>query len=148
MVLQDPALVLGDHLLAALDLGVVELLDAAARCANEVVVVRAFIELVDRLAAFEVAALQNAGLLELREHAVDGGQADVGAVFEQHAKHVLGRHVALFARLENLQNLQAGQGGLQAGAFELVNVVGHGSKVLPAGLKNPAATMIDHIATP
>ena len=37
------------------------------------------------------------GLLELRQHAVHRGQADVRALVEQHAEHVLGRHVALRA---------------------------------------------------
>jgi hypothetical protein len=41
---------------------------------TKVVVVLAFVELVNRLAAFEVAADQNARLLELREHAVHRGQ--------------------------------------------------------------------------
>jgi hypothetical protein len=124
VVLQDPALVLGNHLLAAFDLGVVELLDLAARRADQVVVVRAFVQLVDRLAAFEVAALQDAGLLELREHAVHRGQADVGMLVQQHAKHVFGRHVPLAAGLEDLENLQAWQCGLEAGILEFVDI-GH-----------------------
>jgi hypothetical protein len=42
-----------------------------------VVVVLAFVEFVNGLAALEVAAAENAGLLELRQHAVHRGQADV-----------------------------------------------------------------------
>ena len=37
------------------------------------------------LPRLEVAARQDAGLLELHQHAVDGGQADVGVLGEQHA---------------------------------------------------------------
>jgi HPr kinase/phosphorylase len=70
---------------------------------------------------------QDAGLLELGQHAVDGGQADVGAVFQQHAEHVFRRHVALLALLEDLQDLQARQGGLQAGVLEFVDVAMGGS---------------------
>jgi hypothetical protein len=90
-----------------------------------------------------VAARQDAGLLELREHAVNGGQADVRALFQQHAEHVFGRHVALCALLEHVQDLQPRQRGLQAGALEFVDV-GHG---LPAG--RPAGQPLqsfDHIA--
>ena len=121
-------LALATRVLALLDLGVVELLDPAAVQAHQVVVVRALVEFVDRLAALEMAAGQDAGLLELRQHAVHGGQADVGALFQQHPEHVFGRHVPLRALLEHVQDLQARQRGLQAGALEFVDV-GHG---LPA----------------
>ena len=120
----------GHVVLAFFDLGVVELFDLAAVQAHQVVVVLAFVDLIDRLARLKIAAVKQARLYKLGQHAVHSGQADVGAVFEQHAEHVLGRHVALFARLENFQNLQAGQGGFQAGTFQLVDVVGHGNKVL------------------
>jgi hypothetical protein len=59
-----------------------------------VVVVLALVELEDRLAGLEVAARQQPGLLELHQHAVDRGQADVGAFGEQRLEHILGRHVA------------------------------------------------------
>ncbi|MNR41666.1 hypothetical protein D3C85_1600820 [compost metagenome] len=82
----------------------------------------AFVELVDRLGALEVAADQDARLLELRQDAVDRGQTDVRTLVEQHAKDIFGRHVALRALLEDLQDLQAGQGGLEARAFEFVDI--------------------------
>ena len=63
--------------LALLDLGVVELLDPTAVQAHQMVVVLALIELVDRLVALEMAANQDTGLLELRQHPVDRGQANV-----------------------------------------------------------------------
>ena len=66
MVRDSEALGLGDRLLAAFDLGVVKLFDLAAIKANEVVVVLAFVELVNRFAALKLAATQNAGLFELR----------------------------------------------------------------------------------
>ncbi|MNN66999.1 hypothetical protein D3C81_1826050 [compost metagenome] len=86
------------------------------------VVVLAFVELVDCLGTFEVAADQDAGLFKLHEHAVDRGQADVRAFVQQHAEHVFGRHVALRAFLEDLQNLQAWQGGFEARVFEFVDI--------------------------
>src|SRR3990167_86630 len=144
VVLHQPALGLGHGLLAFFNLGVVELLHLAARRADEVVVVLPFVEFVHRLAALEIAADQDAGLLELREHAVDRGQANVRTLFQQHAEHIFGRHVALLAFLEDLQNLQAGQRGLESRAFEFVDV-GHGMVFRDAGLglkrRRPAATM-------
>ena len=64
------ALELGHVVLPLLDLRVVELLHPPAVQAHQVVVVLAFVEFVHRLAALEVAAAEDAGLLELREHAV------------------------------------------------------------------------------
>ena len=65
--------------LALLDLRVVELLDAAALQADEVVVVAALVQLEHGLAGLEVVADEQPGLLELRQHAVDRGEADVEA---------------------------------------------------------------------
>jgi hypothetical protein len=50
------------------DLDVVELFDMAAVQAHQVVVVLAFVELEDRLARLEIAALQQPGLLKLHQH--------------------------------------------------------------------------------
>ncbi len=140
MVLQDPALALGDNLLTLLDLGVVKLFDPTAGRAHQVVVVLTFIELVDGLAAFKVAATQDAGLLELGQHPVHRGQPHIGAVFQQHPKNVFGRHVALLAFLEHVQNFQAGQRGLEAGIFEFFDI-GHGctlGREGAKGAKNPS----------
>src|SRR6218665_1449463 len=104
VVLYHPALGLGHRLLALFYLGVVELL---------------------HLATLEVAAAQDAGLRELCQHPVHRGQANVRALLQQHAKNAFGSHVALAALLEDIQNLQARQRGLQARAFEFVDI-GHG----------------------
>jgi hypothetical protein len=60
-----------------------------------VVVVLPFVELIDCLAALKVASGQDVGLLKLRQHAVNGGQAHIGFFFQQHAVHVFCRHVTL-----------------------------------------------------
>jgi hypothetical protein len=77
------AALLGDLVLALLDLGVVELLDLAALQADQVVVVLALVQFEDRLAGLEVMPLQQARLLELGQHPIDRGQADVHAVGQQ-----------------------------------------------------------------
>src|ERR1700704_6584429 len=83
VVVDLEAALLGDLVLALLDLGVVELLHAAALKAHQVVVVAALVQLVDRLAALEVVAHQQPRLLELREDAVDRGEPDVGMSLEE-----------------------------------------------------------------
>ena len=70
---------------------VVELLDAAALQADQVVVVPALVQLEHRLAGLEMLARQQAGLLELRENSVDRGESNVHAFGDQRLVHVLGR---------------------------------------------------------
>ena len=115
----------GNVLLAALNFGVEEFLDPAAIEAHQMVVVLTFIDLVDRLARLEVAAVEQAGLLELRQHPVHRGQTDVGAVFEQHPEDIFSGHVALLAGLEDFKNLQPRQRRLQARALQFIDVA-HG----------------------
>ena len=124
MVGNRKALVQRHCLLTFFNLGIVELLDLAAVQAHQVIVVLTFIDFVHRLARLKVTSIEQAGLLELGQYAVNRGQADVGAFFKQHAKHVFGRHVALPPELKNLQDFQARQRGLEAGAFNFFDV-GH-----------------------
>ena len=126
MVADREAALLGDLVLSALDLGVEEFLDLAALHADQVVVMAAFVEFEDRLAGFEVVALEQAGLLELRQHAIDGGQADVHAFVHQRAVDVLGSQVALIRALKEVEDLQARVGRLETDAFQVLGVVGHG----------------------
>ena len=125
MVGDGKTLGFGDRMLALLDFGVVELFHFAAIQTHEVVVVLARVELIDRLAAFKMAAAQNPGLLELGQHTVDRGQTDVGALSQQHPINVLGRHVAPRVLLKDFQYLQSRQGGLESGTFEFVDIA-HG----------------------
>jgi len=89
------------------------------------VVVMAFIELINGLAAFEIVPAQNARLLELCQDTVNRGQTDVGVVQQQLPKNIFSRHVPLRAALENLQNFQTGQSGFEAVVFEFVDLA-HG----------------------
>src|SRR4051812_47271234 len=99
--------------LALLDVGVVELLDAAALKAHEVVVVAALVQLENRLARLEVLARKQSGLLELGEHAVHGGKADVDAFADERLVHVLGGQMTHLARLEELEDLAPWQRRLE-----------------------------------
>ena len=87
-----------------------------------------FVEFEDRLARLEMMALQQAGLLELGQDAVDGGEADVESVGQQVAVDVLGGDVArrafILQLVEEVENLQARIGCLEADALEVVGM-GH-----------------------
>src|SRR6188474_2043765 len=113
MPAQLEAALLRDVALALLDLGVVELLDAAALQADQVVVVAALVELEDRLAGLEMLARQQPGLLELRENPVDGCESNVHAFGDQRLVDVFCRQVANLARLEQLQDPAPRQRGLE-----------------------------------
>ena len=78
---RSPAPMLAVRGLAVTDDEGVKLLDSPALQAHQVVVVAALVELEDRLAGFEVLPRKQPGLLELREHPVDGGEPDVSYNF-------------------------------------------------------------------
>jgi len=55
--------------------------------------------------------LQQAGVFELRQHAIDGGQARVQTLRDQLLIHVLGREVAHLAFLKQAENFEARRSG-------------------------------------
>jgi len=118
----------GDLTLPLLDAVVGELLDPAAVGAHDVVVVLALVELEDGRAALEVMASHEPGGLELRQHAVHGGEPDVLVGIEQASVHVLSAHVARLARGQDLEDLESRHGDLQAGTAQLRRF--HGLPVL------------------
>jgi hypothetical protein len=75
---------------------------------------RAFIQLEDRRAAFEMMALDQLGRFELREHPIDRGKADVLALVDQRAIDILGRQVATVIAREDLEDLHARQRDLES----------------------------------
>jgi outer membrane protein assembly factor BamE len=68
-----------------------------------------------------VLAGQQARLFELREHAVDGGEADIDALGKERLVHVLGRKVPHLARFEQLEDLAPGQGRLEAAVLQALH---------------------------
>jgi len=90
----------GNIVLTLLNTGVVKLFNAAAIKAHQVVMVLALVEFIDRFAAFKLTARQNTGLLKLHQHAVDGGQTNIGTLLQSETVNVLGAHVPLPAFLE------------------------------------------------
>lgn len=106
--------------LAFFDFRVVKLFYPTAIEADQVVMVRAFVELIDRFAALKITAREQARLFKLCQHAVHRGQANVGVLAQQNAVHIFSCHVPLRATLKNLHDLQARQCRLEAGVFEFV----------------------------
>ena len=113
MVVDLEAAIRGDLVLALLDLGVVELLDAPALYAHEMVVMPALVQLEHRLAGLEVVADEEPRLLELGEHAIDRREPGLGAVPGQELVDLLGGEVPHRALLEQLEYAQARQRRLQ-----------------------------------
>lgn len=107
--------------LALFDLRVKKLFNPAAVQTDQMVMMLPFVQLINRLVAFKMAASQNVGLLKLRQHPINGGQRHIGVLLQQHPINVFGRHVPLRAALEDFQNLAPRHGHLQAGTLEVVN---------------------------
>ena len=99
------------------------------------VVVFAFIELIHRALTFKMAAGEDVCLLKLHQYAVNGGQTNVDVLQHQLAIYILGRHVALAAGLEHVQNFESRQGSFKANVFK---VVGVGHEVFPRRAKQGA----------
>ena len=145
MLGQGEASFFGHSLLSLLDLGVVELFHPTAIQADQMVVVLALVEFEHCLAALEIAATQNPGLFKLGENPIDRGQANIGALIQQHPKYVLRAHMPLGAFLKNLQNLQSWQSRFEAGALEFFDV-GHAWVLFRRRWRQPLQWS-DHIAS-
>lgn len=111
------AALLSHLLLTLFDFVIEKLFHAAAVQADQVVVMRAFIQFEHRLAGFKMVSMEQAGLFELGKHAIYRRQADVHVFCQQDLVYVLGAQVTNRAVLENIENLESRQGGLQATGF-------------------------------
>lgn len=106
-----------DPLLAFFDLGIKELFNLAATQAHQMIVMRAFIQFKHGLAGFKVVALQQAGLFELRQDAVNRCQANIEIVIQQHFVDIFSTQVPHFGILKNIKDFQARQRGFEAAGF-------------------------------
>ena len=134
---------LGNGLLAQFDFGVIKLFHPATVQTDQMVVVLSLIEFVNRFTAFEMVAVQDAGLLELRQYPVHGRQTNVGAFQQQLPENVFRSHVPLYALVENLEDFQPRGCDLQAIVLEVVDL--HGAwkwEGLSAGSRRYNAPMI------
>ena len=120
MFLDHVAVLGGDFVLQPLDLRAGELDHLARLDVHHVVVVLAAVEFVHRLAALEIVLEHQARRLELGEHAVDGGQADVVALLQQLPVDVLGREVPGAGRFEHVEDADSGVRDLEAGLAQVL----------------------------
>ncbi|CAM2149485.1 protein of unknown function [Pararobbsia alpina] len=134
MFVQREAALGCNGLLTAFDFGVVEFFDAAAVHADQVVVVRAFVEFEHSLARLEITACEQARLLELRQYAIHRRKPDIELFMQQVPIDIFGGQMSHAAVLKNLENLEARQGRFQADIFQ-VGGIGHGSASLEYNTK-------------
>ena len=117
MIDNAEAVFFGDSVLQRLDFLAVELNHRAAFHAHDMVVVAAFVQFIYRLARFEMVAQQDTRLLKLRQHAVNGGNADFNALIQQNAVHIFGAQMFFCVCFKQIQNFQARAGHLQTVVF-------------------------------
>jgi hypothetical protein len=118
-------MLLGDGMLATLDFLVEKLFDMTALQAEQMIVMAATVEFVNRLVIVEMMPNQNAGMLELGQDAIHRGEADIDAVSKQKTVNIIRRQVAPIGLLEQGENFQARTGNFQAQGLELISA-GHG----------------------
>ena len=117
MIVNGEAAFGGDFFLAAFNFCVVKFFHAATLQAHQMVVVAALVELVNRLAAFEMVAYQQPGLFELGKDPIHGSKSDIHVFREKHAVYIFGGEMAYFALFEQVKNFQARQGGFESDVF-------------------------------
>ena len=110
---QHIAQLVGDLFLELFDLFVVEFYNSVCCCAHEVIMVFAMINFEDRMTSIEVMPFYQASLLELGQHAVYGGQANIVAGIEQRFIDVLSAHVMIVGLREDLKYLDAREGDFE-----------------------------------
>ena len=109
-------MLLGDLLLAALDHLVEELDDLAALEAHHMIMVLLLRDLEHGVPPIEVVTDHQARRLELGQHTIDGGEANVFTGIQQSLVDILGAQVMLALGIfQDLQNLDARQGHLETG---------------------------------
>ena len=130
MIADRETAILRDAALTPFDFRVIELFDATALHADEMIVMARVFQLEHRLARLEVMALQKSRVLELGQHAIDRRQSGIEALFGEQAIDVFGGKVPHRALLEQLEDPQSWHGGLEADRFEVVHVA-HRSIIAP-----------------
>jgi len=106
----------GDGALALFDGFIHELIHPAAFHADDMVMMRAFVEFEDRMATFKMVSGHQTRRLELGKHSVDRRQTDVFALIQQRLVDIFGAHVAVgLVALQEFQDFHPGQRDLQAG---------------------------------
>src|SRR5690349_21458205 len=115
------------------------------------VVMRTLVQFEHCHAVFEMMAGDESGRLELRQHPVDGGKADVLVRVQQSPVDVLRGEVARRAALENFEDFQARQRDLEACLAKILTFHSRSpvrSKRLTAMMRARLFPQTDRHATP
>src|SRR5690606_6267401 len=123
MAFQHKVIVLGDFELTLFNFRVGELDHFPANGTYQVVVVIAIVQFINSLAIIKLAAGQDAGLLELREHPVDSGQTDIDVFGNKQTIHIFGTQVTNFCFAEDIQDLEPRESGFETHAFQFTGIV-------------------------
>lgn len=107
MLMDFKAAAVGGLVLQLFDLFVAEFFHMPTLQADDMVVVAALVELEHRFAAFKVMPHQQAGLLELRQHAIHSRQPDIVASIDHYLIDVFGREMTFVAFFKQLKDFQA-----------------------------------------
>ena len=108
----------GDLPLALFDQLVMELFDSSAAYADNVVMMILDGDFEYRATALELESADQAGLLALGQNPVDGCDADLFTLLDQHLIEVFCADVTAAIVLQHLQNLDAGKRNLKTGFLE------------------------------
>ena len=112
---------IADHLtLALFDHFVIKLFDPATLHADDMIVVIALIEFVDRLTTVEMMPFDQPGRFELGQHSIDRGKTDLFPGIKQTPVDVFGGHVLVIVPLKQLQDLDPGERHFQARFFQFI----------------------------
>ena len=108
VMLDGEAELLGNGLLPTFDDLVDELFHPTATDADDMVVMTTAVELEDRMPALEIMSFHQTGRLELGQHPVDRGQADVLPGFQEQLVDIFRADMMVPAPFQESQNLASG----------------------------------------
>ena len=118
-------MVLGDFLLPPFHRLIVELDHMATGGTHQMVVMGTRLEFINGLAGLELMALQQPGLNELRQHTIDGREADIAVLFGQQAMDIVRRQVTPITITEQFENSNPLIRRLQPQRIEFFRIVAH-----------------------
>ncbi len=114
------AILFGNIALPLLDSLINKLVHPAALYAEYVVVMTPLIQLEYRMPALEVMPEHQSGRLKLGQYPIDRGKPDILAGLQQRLVDILGTEVARLGMLQNIEDFDPRQSGLEARFFQFL----------------------------
>lgn len=110
----------GDFGLTFFDRGIDELFHPATLHADQMIVMISLIQLIDRLAAIEMSAGEQAGLFKLGKNPVDGGETDIFVFTHQTLVDIFRAHVLTRIGDKQTQHLHSRGRGFESDILEIL----------------------------